>query len=108
MLVEIDGKPSSRVRRGLQRKGGKLINLEFGYLGRFPFVRSFQSVKWNAGVIRTGSGQNLSAHGSELLNSPAPVGQSAGICRVMAGKCTCAPWSFSFILTRTRANEMQL
>ena len=34
----------------------------------------------------TGSGQNTPAHGSEPLSSPAPVGQSAGIWRVVAGK----------------------
>ena len=32
------------------------------------------------------SGQNGPAHGSEPLSSPAPVGQSAGIWRVEAGK----------------------
>ena len=41
---------------------------------------------WNARVLRTGSGQNGPAHGSERLSSPAPVGQSAGIWRVVAGK----------------------
>ena len=46
-------------------------------------VRSDQSV---ARVFRTGSGQNGPARGSELLSSPAPVGQSAGIWRVVAGK----------------------
>ena len=47
------------------------------------FVRSGRSeqsvLKWNARVLRTGSGQNDPAHGSEPLNSPAPVGQSAGM-----------------------------
>ena len=56
-------------------------------LGRFSFVRSDQSVlKWNARVLRTGSGQNVPTRGSEPLSSPAPVGQSAGIWRVVAGK----------------------
>ena len=36
--------------------------------GRFPFVRSVRSdqsvPKWNARVLRTGSGQNDPAHGS--------------------------------------------
>ena len=56
-------------------------------LGRFSFVRSDQSVlKWNARVLRTGSGQNVPTRESEPLSSPAPVGQSAGIWRVVAGK----------------------
>ena len=58
--------------------------------GRFPFVQSVRSdqtvLKWNARVLRTGSGQNGPAHGSEPLSSPAPVGQSAGIWGVVAGK----------------------
>ena len=62
----------------------------FLYLGRFPFVRSGRSdqsvLKWNARVLRTGSGENGPAHGSEPLSSPAPVGQSAVIRRVLAGK----------------------
>ena len=49
--------------------------------------RSDQSVlKWNARVLRTGSDQNGPAHGSEPLISPVPVGQSAGIWKVVAGK----------------------
>ena len=55
--------------------------------GRFPIVWSDQSVlKWNARALRNGSGQNGPAHGSEPLSSPAPVGQSAGIRRVIAEK----------------------
>ena len=56
------------------------------------FYRSGRSnlsiLKWNARVLRTGSGRNGPAHGSEPLSSPAPVGQlqSAGIWRVVAGK----------------------
>ena len=42
--------------------------------------------KWNARVLRTGSGQNGPAHGSEPLSSPAPVGQSAEIWRNVAGQ----------------------
>ena len=42
-------------------------------IGRFPSVRSDQSVlKWNVRVLRTGSGQNGPARGSEPLGSPAP------------------------------------
>ena len=59
--------------------------------GRFPnfqFVwsgRSHQSVfEWSTRVLRTGSGQYGPAHGSEPLSSPTPVGQSAGIRRVVA------------------------
>ena len=59
-------------------------------LVRFAFVRSVRSdlsvLKWNARVLRTGSGQNAPAHGSEPLSSPAPVGQIAGIGRVVEGK----------------------
>ena len=51
-------------------------------LGRFPYVRSDH----NARVFRTGSGQNGPAYGSEPLSPPAPVDQSAGIWRVLAGK----------------------
>ena len=76
-------------------------NYAFGslcYLSRFRFFRSGssnQSVpKRNARVVRTGSGQNGPAHGSEQLSSPAPVGQSAGIWRVVAG-------TTSFKLTKT-------
>ena len=37
--------------------------------------RSDQSaLKWNTRVIRSGSSQNVSAHGSELLSSPTLVG----------------------------------
>ena len=58
--------------------------------GRFPYVRSERSdqpvLKWNARVLRTGSGQNGPAHGSEPLSSTVSVGQSAGIWRVVAGK----------------------
>ena len=58
-------------------------------LGHFPFDRCGQSdqsvLKKNARVLRTGSGRNGPARGSEPLSSPAPVGQSAGIWRVVAG-----------------------
>ena len=58
--------------------------------GRSPTVRSGRSdqsvLKWNARGLRTGSGQNVPAHGSEPLSSPVPVGQSAGIWRVVAVK----------------------
>ena len=50
------------------------------------------------------SGQNGPAHGSEPLSSFAPVGQNAGIWRVVAGKCTRAPWSVS----RTGQNQFLL
>ena len=66
------------------------ITIEAGHLGRFSFVRSAWSdqlvLKWNARVLRTGSGQNDPAHGSEPLSSTARVCQSAGIWRVVAGK----------------------
>ena len=56
----------------------------------FPYVPSGLSdqsvLKWNAQVLRTGSGQNGHAHGSEPLSFPALVGQSARIWRVVAGK----------------------
>ena len=38
---------------------------------------------------------------SEPLGSPASVGQSAGIWRLVAGKWTRAPWSFPFTEART-------
>ena len=70
---------------------------------RFPFVQSGwfdQSVlKWSTRVLRTGSGQNVPAHGSELLSSPAPVGQSAGIWRVVAGKMCARCLDFPFLKT---------
>ena len=63
-----------------------------------PSVRSCWSdqsvLKWNARVLRTGSGQNGPTHGSEPLSSTAPVGKSAGIWRVVVGKCTCASSNF--------------
>ena len=56
-------------------------------IGRFPSVRSDRSVlKWNVRVLRTASVQNGPARGSEPLSSPAQVGQSARIWRVVAGK----------------------
>ena len=42
--------------------------------------------KWNARVLRTGSGQNGPVHRSKPLSSSAPVDQSTGTWRVMAGK----------------------
>ena len=58
--------------------------------------RSDHSVpKWNARVLRTGSGQNVHARGSEPLSSPAPVGQSAGIWRVAAGQMYARALDFS-------------
>ena len=59
---------------------------------RFPFFRSGRSeqsiLKWNVRVLRIGSGQNDPALGSDLesLRFPAPIGQSAGIRRVVAGE----------------------
>ena len=66
----------------------------FSFLGRHPFVwygRSDQSfcksfIIRNAQILRTGSVQNSPAHGSALFSSPALVGQSAGIWRVVVGK----------------------
>ena len=56
-------------------------------LGRFPFVRSDQSVlKWNKRVFRTSSGQTCPAHGSELLSYTALIGQSARVGRVVTGR----------------------
>ena len=43
-------------------------------------------MKWNAGVLRTGSGQKDPAHGSEQLCSTAAVDQSVGIWRIVLGK----------------------
>ena len=75
------------------------------YFHCLPFIwfgRPDQSVlKWNASALRAGSGQNGPDHGSEPLSSPAPVGQSAGIWRVVAGKRTRAPSGFPFKLART-------
>ena len=78
------------------------------FFGRFSFVRygiSVLNAKWNERVLRAGSVQIVPAHGSELLSSqaPAPVGQSAGISRVVAGKCTRALWTFPFKLVRTNS-----
>ena len=54
-------------------------------------------------VLRTGSGQKVPDYESEQLSSPAPVGQSAGIWRVVAAKCTRAPWTFPFKMDRTNS-----
>ena len=63
---------------------------------------SFQwHFKWNKSIVGTGSGKNGATHGSEPLSSPALVVQSAGIWRIVAEKCTCAPWTFPFKLART-------
>ena len=43
-------------------------------------------MKWNAGVLRTGSGQKDPAHGSEQLCSTAAVDQSMGLWRIVLGK----------------------
>ena len=48
---------------------------------RFPFVRSDLSNQ-----ERTSSGQNGPAYGSEPLSYHVPVGQYAGLWRVVAGK----------------------
>ena len=58
---------------------------EYPPLPRGGYVR-FSDRKWNAQVLRTGSVQNGFARGSKPLGSPAPIGQSAGIWRVVAGK----------------------
>ena len=54
------------------------FRIKSSQLRRFPYVRSVRSdqsvPKWNARVLRTGSGENGPAHGSESLSSPAPVG----------------------------------
>ena len=47
--------------------------------------RSIGSLKWNVRVVRTDPGQNGAALGSKPISSPASVGQSAGISRVLAG-----------------------
>ena len=84
-------------------------------LDRFPFARYGRSdhsvLKWNARVLRTGSGQTGHAQGLEPLSSPARVGQSAGIWRVVAGKRTRAPLTFTLNLPEPvffgRANGMR-
>ena len=60
-------------------------------LGRFSFSglagltsQFLNGTHWR--VLRTASGQNGPSHGSEPLGSSAPVGQSAGIWKVMARK----------------------
>ena len=60
-------------------------------------------LKWSAHVLRTSSGQNGPAHGSEPLSSPAPVGQSAGK-ELWREKCTREPWTFPFKLARTSSS----
>ena len=80
------------------------LNAKNVYFGRFPFMwpgQSYQSfLKGNARVLRTGAGQTGPAHGSEPLSSPAPVGQSAGIRRVVAGKTYARALDFPFKLAR--------
>ena len=67
---------------------------------RFPFVRSDRSVlKWNAFVLRTGSGQKGPSNGSESLSSLASVGDSTGV--VAGNNCTHVPWTFPFKPART-------
>ena len=72
--------------------GGVGAGLPTNYvmLGRYPFVRSGRSdqsvLKKNARVLRTASGQNGPAYKSEPLSSRAPVCQSSGIRKVIAGK----------------------
>ena len=50
------------------------------------YVAFHLSVTVCSQIERTGSVKNGPAHGSEPLSSPAPVGQRAGIWRVVAGK----------------------
>ena len=61
-------------------KGSKSASASVHVNLRFPFAQSGQPeqsvLKWNARVLRTGSGLNDPAHGSEPLSSPTPVGQS--------------------------------
>ena len=75
------------------------------HVSRFPSVRSSRSdqsvFKRTAQLHRTGSGQNVSIHGSERLSSPATVGQSAGIWRVLAGKMYARALDLPFKLAST-------
>ena len=59
--------------------------------------RSDQStLKRNAIVLRTGSGQNVPAQGSDPLSCPAPVDQSVGVKRVVAGTIYARALDLSF------------
>ena len=74
--------------------------------------------------LKTDSGQNVPAHGPQPLSYSAPVGQSAGIWRVMAGKSVreIAPLGFNgaetscnhlrffkfFVLRKTAANVTEI
>ena len=81
-----------------------------------PFVRSGrpdQSIlKWNAQVLRTGSDQNGSAHGSEPLSSPTPVDQKRGNLESCGEKMYVLPFKLartsSFRLGRTDKLESDL
>ena len=69
-------------------------------VGRSPFVRSDKSVlKWSARVL--GLARMVLLNWSETLSSPAPVGQSAGIWRIVAGKMYARALDLPFKLART-------
>ena len=77
-------------------------------LGCFSLVLSSLSdqlvLKWNARVLRTGSGENGSAQGSGPLSYPTPVVPSTKareFGELWQEKCTRAPWTFPFKLART-------
>ena len=62
-----------------------------------PPSKFFVAFHLSSTIIQLYSGQNGPAHGSEPLSSPAPVGQSAGICRELRQeKCTRATFTFPF------------
>ena len=73
---------TSKTKANVRKVQNKNTKVVFHLSGR-----SDQSVlKWNVRVLRTGSGHNGPAHGSQPLSSPAPVDQSAGNWRVVVSK----------------------
>ena len=64
-------------------------------------------LKWNARVLRTGSGQNGPAQGSEPLSSPAPVGQSEGIWRFVVEKNVCVYLQSTFQFKQARTSSFR-
>lgn len=102
LTLSIDASISKALNGFEKKRSFKLKHLQRGSVYKYH-LRSLsicpdQAVfKWNARVLRTGSGKNGPAHGSERPSSPASVVQSTGIWKVVARKICAHAWSFSFI-----------
>ena len=66
------------------------LEVAFHLSGLAGPTSQFSKKKWNARILRTGSGKNGPAHRSELLSSSTPVGQCAEFGKLRRENvCTC-------------------